>query len=338
MRNYSPTWKHMLLSDVFKFFNREELEILEITSRSVLAIVKQDYPVKPFRVFSGLNIYIGTKINLTVILWNKFARLFQDFSNIAQFKAKQHDYANSGKCLDFPIDEVRPFLGQTIRFEVTNIFLHHSRTNSQHIADIESVSHLWSGQYVCINGDYCQFQMPIVPTLIHDCDLIFRSSVIINSCRKLRIQNINIVFKSYPNLYNLEIVEFSLLEDFDISPVNFVGFVEEIGHHKSNTTVLFHTVSESQEKQFVEQIRQTFLTTREPLKFKAILVTHSSPNVAGFNGESKLKLPVEYVNGYTNGTLQMRSIKGQEREDFCKTLRKSRVDTQYLNLLCLECQ
>ncbi|KAI1709827.1 hypothetical protein Ddc_13725 [Ditylenchus destructor] len=337
MQNYSPTWKHILLSDVFKFFNREELESLEINSRFILAIVKQNYATKPFRVFGGLNIYIGTNNNLTVILWNKFARLFQDFSNIAQFKAKQHDYANSGKCLDFSIDEVRPFLGQTVRFEVTNIFLSHSRTNPQHIAEIESVAHLWTDQYVCINGDYCQFQtsMPIAPTPIHDCDLIFRSSVIMNSCRQLRIQNINMAFKSYPILYNLEVVEFSLLEDFDISPVNFVGFVEEIGHNKSNTVVLFHTVSESQEKQFVEQIRQTFLTTREPLKFKAILVTHS--NVAGFNGENKLKLPVEYSNGHTNGTLQMRSMKGQEREDFCKILRKSRVDTQYLNLLCIEC-
>ncbi|KAI1704845.1 hypothetical protein Ddc_16016 [Ditylenchus destructor] len=240
----------ILIYNVFRYFCRDELEIISNTSRFIQRLIEHKFPAHPFRVFDQLSICANEGDDLKLRLMNGYALLLQDHSNIEEFKERisHSEELDDSTCLQ--VDEMQPFLGLNVRIKETIIWLlPRSSITPQHISAIEKISHLWTDRRLQLNSFSGQENSQ---TIGSDCALIFKSPDIIKKCHQLSIWGIDMPFSDFPNLYKPKAIKFIRFVTSQISPSHLLDFIKGIAENK---TIVFFELADNFVETHIAKIR-----------------------------------------------------------------------------------
>ncbi|KAI1731290.1 hypothetical protein Ddc_00096 [Ditylenchus destructor] len=312
---------YTLMMNILRNFSRDDLEIVSISTRLASKIVEKEFTAYPCRSFDELCIRATYPISdLELCLSNSHVQLLPDRSNIAEFKSR-----NGGNMHDidyFGFDEMLPFVGKSIRFKKTTIYLmSDARITPQHIAQIESISHLWADQSLTIE----RFPFHTTPGIMQDCSLILNSLAAIQPCRRLRLRDLALPFSEYHNLYSLKIVEFCPMGTA-IPDNHVLSFIEGIGKCRSKTLTVWFLYP-TYLRTHITKIREAFMAAREPISFEVFFVQKSidDTSIAGFRDE----------NLSTKEVLEMPVVWAEEKFNFLNKLYGNGFHLTY-DIFCLK--
>ncbi|KAI1693003.1 hypothetical protein Ddc_23223 [Ditylenchus destructor] len=258
---------YMLLVNVFEYFDRENLEKLSIVSRLFKKIVRTEFSKHPFRVFNKLCIVTDRYGDIRLGMENygiKFNPTPQ--ANVALFKGliESDDYYRySDDMKYFSLSEMLPFMGKSVRFEMTIIELNGTLIKRQCITAMEKFANLWNGRTLELkygNDDeddsdsdsYLAYWKDKVT--IPRCEYILNAPGIITPCRKLQLYETNEPLSVYPVLYALKIIQ--IKEKHELSAKNLLNFVEGLSKYNSSTTLIICFSTITFKKCHIEKIRE----------------------------------------------------------------------------------
>ncbi|KAI1691162.1 hypothetical protein DdX_22056 [Ditylenchus destructor] len=202
--------------DVLYYLNRNQLERFSIVCRPLKNFIDRYFHSKPYRVFNRLYIYGGS-----YVLDHDYSHWYprEDYS-MQQFLAGQ---GRNDSFIYYSFAEMRPYLGPTIRIKRTFICVAGDSTyNPEQIAEMESITYLWSDGNVKIqhadgNGS---------GIVAEDFQLILNSPTILQ-CRDLTMDCPLFSFNDHNVLYNVKVIRVTYF--YDIDPAHFAQFLEQPG-------------------------------------------------------------------------------------------------------------
>ncbi|KAI1700405.1 hypothetical protein DdX_16741 [Ditylenchus destructor] len=317
--------------DILQYCSRDELEKLAIVSRTLRNVVNRRFAEHPFRVFRHLLISPHPTSHLELALTHIGAPFIPNLRNIADFK----DPTKEVRRFYFPLDQVAPFLTQSLRFTITSLVLKSDiRLTKRGIAALEGIVHLWSGRTLHIS--------PILvmdhenPIFAQDCKLILDSSTIIQRCEELGLTRIDMPFSEHPNLYAMKLIRFGAVP-MKLSPRNLIAFIEGISRHQSQPIIICTLYDESTINA-VAEIKEVFLSTaaRPSNVFKIFILSEKNDWFVE-DGESAIQ-EFRNVNHLTNQVLQMRTATDEEKVRVPNAELYPYNVIDFFDIFCLECQ
>ncbi|KAI1694851.1 hypothetical protein DdX_19910 [Ditylenchus destructor] len=170
--------------------------------------------------------------------------------------------SNSELCTHHrPLDDMRPFLGEYVRFENTKIECHDELCTS--IPELESLAHIWTGHTLIINGHSDK---------ISDFVSSILSSTIVLQCHTLKLNvrpHFDLSFFQYPALYTLSTVHFN---GQPFSAYELVIFTQQKTAYPQSKVVFVVTVTH-QLSDAINNIYEEFLKSTNPCRLKIIIRT-----------------------------------------------------------------
>ncbi|KAI1730000.1 hypothetical protein Ddc_02674 [Ditylenchus destructor] len=314
---------YILMMNVLANFDRDELEIVSITSRLFAKVVRHKFSTHPFRFFKRLDIAAGGNGAIRLRLQNANVFLLDDGSNTQQFKKPEEhpllDELPSGDVSYCTLDQLRPFLGENVRVKNATIEMgSRVRINNGHIAEMEVIAHLWSGLNLhiipgmirSVDNDFLIFNLNNSSGIAPDCSFVLSSPTIVSSCHRLIIFGIDLPFGNFPILYSLKMISFlDVIEK--ISPVHLLEFIDGIGKHHSKTMTICCLHGDNPWRMHIESIRQAYAGSLTPNPYKAIFAQ---------TGDISEVVQFQDVNSSTGEVLEMRALLEQEKIDVCNVI------------------
>ncbi|KAI1706604.1 hypothetical protein Ddc_15235 [Ditylenchus destructor] len=147
-----------VLLDVLKCMRRKGLAKIQDTAQLINNIIKRDFASKPLHIFDD-TAYLTIRRNENNELLVGFLRETTDSTNAKCFVPSiqgLQDCDTEGECGHcYPIDEMRPFLANYIRYTEVNIEIDNVDNGlppytPEQITVLESISHIWTGQMLRI--------------------------------------------------------------------------------------------------------------------------------------------------------------------------------------------
>ncbi|KAI1707167.1 hypothetical protein DdX_12543 [Ditylenchus destructor] len=286
------TW---LLLDILKFMGRDQLESLQIVSRVLNNMIRQNFASGPYRIPRHNNIDAWLAIefkdgmmnssNLHLMLstgdsdcfyFDPRTRIWNAFDDIGD--PEGHFY---------PIQEMRPLIAEIVRIPYSVIFVTSAFT-IWHIEELESISHLWSGQRFDIQYHPCDhYEISI--------DLMFQSSKLLR-CHTLDFYDQETTqLHLYPLLYTVPCIRCQC-----VSSSKIVEIVRGKALYPQSNTVFRLRSQFWAVKEATRIIREDFLVSSNPYGFEVILEVFK-------NKKSQLEFRVE--NNRTKEVLQLKKKK-----------------------------
>ncbi|KAI1720645.1 hypothetical protein DdX_04887 [Ditylenchus destructor] len=294
---------YSLLTNVLQYFNRNDLDTLLISSRLFRRIVEQEFPTHPIRLFDGLVIRTNNYNNLTALLYNGNARCLPGRYCAEEFKKGTAVDPVLMREIFSRLNDMTLFLGQTVRFKQTLIYLtHDARLSQHHITTMEAISHVWSGQSLWIDASYNKCDVS------QNCRQLFNSSAIIQPGGDVRLYGFNLPFSQFPNVYALKVLTLASA-DIQISPTNLLDFADGMAKYNSRTTVVLSLHGNF--LTYIGKIRRAFSATLTPVPFKIIFVRSAYDEIFEFLDK----------NAITNEVLEMCAVAGEARNRLLRTLK-----------------
>ncbi|KAI1701554.1 hypothetical protein DdX_16029 [Ditylenchus destructor] len=267
--------------DLLYYLNRDQLERFSIVCRPLKNLIDRYFHTKPYRVFDLLRI-CGPKYALVhnAVQWHPN----RDDYNVQQFLARQECNNNPY----YPFAEMRPYLDPTVRIKKTWIGNYYLAYNSQHVAEMESISYLWRDGRICID-------------IAEGSQLILNSPTVLQ-CRELSIDfhgNEYFSFKDYKVLYSVNKMEIFYYNK-KTDPNIWTQFLEQPG---AKPVVVLSWLHPESINEILDQLTQTFSSAVSPNPFKIVFAGlykeelsefRETNNTSGEILEMKEGLPVEY--------------------------------------------
>ncbi|KAI1698212.1 hypothetical protein Ddc_19233 [Ditylenchus destructor] len=290
--------------DSLYYLNRNQLERFSIVCRPLKNFIDRYLHSKPYRVFDKLFIRGGSyELVHNNVHWHPN----RDDYNVQQLLAgeKLHNCRNY-----YSFDEMRPYLGQTVRIEEILIPAD-TPYNPERIEQMESIAHLWSNRKIIILK-WTEWGREIVA---EDIQLILDSPTILQ-CQLLYMRNAHFSFKDYKILYNAKIIENNYLNS-ETDPDYWPEFLEQPGMKPLVVLLGLHRESINN---VLDHLSKTFSSAVSPNAFKIVFAQNDEPltefrktnETSGEKLELKKGLPTGYqnenLNGYFNYTLERSSI------------------------------
>ncbi|KAI1727058.1 hypothetical protein Ddc_04341 [Ditylenchus destructor] len=270
------TQSRWLFLNTLRFFCRDELEHIEISSKLSQGLIKREFPNKPYRLFASLAVE-NFGANDIMQLWNNghvWNPLVRAWTN------EQHHYS---------VDQMQRYLGRSIRVKRIDIALTgieflreaypttHARERNFELAPL-SISTL------CIWTKYNGLQVHLHFRVIHDVweEMLKHLDIlafIISRCRQLSLPHLDVPYLDYPALYSLETFVSQMGEIADNTnnnsvPAHWVDFLEGIGKHKSKVLPLL-ILPHNQLQAVINSIQHAFLNSAISCAFKLYLLSKS---------------------------------------------------------------
>ncbi|KAI1704028.1 hypothetical protein DdX_14529 [Ditylenchus destructor] len=289
--------------DSLYYLNRDRLERFLIVCRPMKNFIERYLHSKPYRVFDEFWINGGS-----YALFNNGVQWHpnRDDYSVQQFLAGQicsidnPDFSPSwADRTYYSFAEMHPYLGPTIRIKKTFIDADGDTTyNSEHIAEMESISYLWRDDCIWIFNDD-----PI--EIVAEDFLPILNSPTILQCKKLEIENAHFSFKDYKVLYKIKVMEARYYRGVFTDPNYWPDFLEQPG---VKPIVAIHSYSGLREEfvDLTDRLKKAFLSATVPNAFKIVFIQDKEQKeeyLAKFREtnkttsetlELKKGLPVEY--------------------------------------------
>ncbi|KAI1696675.1 hypothetical protein DdX_18919 [Ditylenchus destructor] len=193
---------------------------------------------------------------------------------------------------------MRPLIAETVRIPYSVIFVTTAFT-IWHTEELESISHLWSGQRFDIQYHPCdRYEISI--------DLMFQSSKLLR-CHTLDFYDQETTqLHLYPLLYTVPCIRCQC-----VSSSKIVEIVRGKALYPQSNTVFRLRSKFSTVKEAIRIIREDFLASSNPYGFEVILEVFSSHlPLEGFNGPSEWsQLEFRVENNRTKEVLQLKKKK-----------------------------
>ncbi|KAI1707278.1 hypothetical protein Ddc_14935 [Ditylenchus destructor] len=284
-----PYW---CILDILKYFSRNHLECIQITNRMLNDIVSRNFVSHPFRVLPGtvarVQIRYG-KLALSIRKYNRcFAPHFQNWNLCRQWC--EHFYS---------VNVMLPFLSKSVCFGLTEISINDRNIftpySADHIATLESISHLWDSKDLKI----CDFSESDSTSL----RLMLESSLL--QCRILHIQDDRRRISLFENPGTYALYAVDLMSQLPISLYEMLQLVQEKTYYPNSDTIfVFHCANESI-KAAVEKLKQKFLTSRVHCRLRLIIRSSSPKDIFEFRLQ----------NNRTNEMLELKHISKNKAKD-----------------------
>ncbi|KAI1710438.1 hypothetical protein Ddc_13445 [Ditylenchus destructor] len=294
--------------DSLYYLNRDQLEHFSIVCRPLKNFIDRYFHSKPYRVFDNLSISAGTySLRHNNVLWHPN----RDDYSAQQFLGIQLVKRYNPVVKYYSFDEMRPYLGQTVRIKKTWIYLDDGTTyNPEHIEQMESIAHLWCDRRIDVwkrdSGILC---------VLNDFQLILDSPTILQ-CRHLFMMRAHFSFKDYKVLYNAKIIE-NYYGNEETDPDYWAQFLEQPG---VKPLVVLRYLHRESINTLIDHLSKAFSSAVSPNAFKIVFANYrkdltefrKTNETSGEKLELKKGLPTEYQNeyldGYFNYTLERSSI------------------------------
>ncbi|KAI1710949.1 hypothetical protein Ddc_13147 [Ditylenchus destructor] len=305
--------------DVLYYLNRDQLERFSIVCRPMKNFVEKYFQSKPYRVFDDLWIRGGKcALRHNFVQWrpNREDYSVQQFldtqkCSIDESKDKYGIYAY------YSFAEMRPYLSPTVRIKNTVLFTAgDSFYSPEHIAEIESMTHLWRDGSICIltdGDDSLKGAEGFQP---------FLDSPTILKCARLELPKPNFPYKDYKVLYSAKVIE-SCYGDEENSPINPDYWPEFLEQPGIKPIVVFQFFGRGNIDCLLDRLKEAFSSATLPNAFRIVfllmyyddplIVFQATNETSGEKLELKKGHPVEY------------EVQDEEDEDQYYTLERSSI-------------
>ncbi|KAI1714060.1 hypothetical protein Ddc_11624 [Ditylenchus destructor] len=302
-----------VLLDILKCLDRDRLEKIQVTNRAINGIIEHDFVTKPLRLLPDSVVMEAQVQNGKLLLSIRRGehRQWTFYSNecfVPQSREWLDDSADDDCKHTYPIDVMRPFLNEKVLFKqvfvVVNDDTPDTTYNLDHIAALESISHVWSGQMLRITSALLEYKPGSF-------GLMFSNSAIMQ-CRILQLsgccyihyhQHDNGDFGHYSNMYAVPVIEYLWDTNGELA-ADMIR--EKTAFPKSETTIVLSTYSDEADSIF-EAIRQEFLKSTSSCRLRVLMKVFHIPHNTD---EDNLDFYLE--NAQTNEALQAKQITEQE--------------------------
>ncbi|KAI1733227.1 hypothetical protein Ddc_02143 [Ditylenchus destructor] len=255
-----------VLLDILRCMNRHELHKIQETSRAINSIVKSEFASKPLRLLGKGYWMIFHIENGTLLLSLRGPGQWFDVSSKGWQKYRENIQPK------YPLDEIRPFLPNWLRFKYTQIKPDLWYTNSgpyslDHILAMESIAHIWRGQMLAI--------------YLSDSDAN-SLSLMLSSSNLLQCSNLIMCESEYGRNYGLKALEHSAIYNLRAVLLRRSMIADDImcvtqrksAYPQSDTVFVFY-----QERHelinAVDKICKEFLKSPNPCRLKMIICTET---------------------------------------------------------------
>ncbi|KAI1701551.1 hypothetical protein DdX_16026 [Ditylenchus destructor] len=203
----------------------------------------------------------------------------------------------------------RPYLGPTVRIEQTYIYVAGDTTyNPEHIAEMESMAHLWRDGDIHIRNagnDGCRI-------IAEDFQSILNSPTILQ-CHCLKMDNAHFSFKDYKALYSVNKILINYRNE-EIGHCYWLQFLEKTG---AKPVVVLEGLPRESINTLLDQLTKTFFSAVSPTTYKIEFVNVDESLTVfrqmNYRSREKLQLKKKYSTG--TYTLKRRSLPPTEEEE-----------------------
>ncbi|KAI1699596.1 hypothetical protein Ddc_18485 [Ditylenchus destructor] len=253
--------------DSLYYLNRDQLERFTIVCRPLKSFIERYLHSKPYRVFDELYIRGGSYcLCHNDVFWHPNRGDYSAQQFLAGQKCSIDEPERSWNDYEYySFAEMRPFLSSTVRIKTTFIDATGDSTyNSDHIAEMESISYLWRDYKIDIRDDdgtriVAEHFQPILnsPTILQ--------------CRKLNMNNAHFSFKDYKVLYTVKVMELVYFGDDNIDPNNWADFLEQPGN---KPIVVFYDICREDIDNLLVRLKKDFSSAVVPNAFKIVFLVY----------------------------------------------------------------
>ncbi|KAI1711797.1 hypothetical protein Ddc_12720 [Ditylenchus destructor] len=128
-----------LIVNVFKFFDRKDLEIVSTSAKHANRIVRKHFPSKPYRFLNDVTLEIY-----------RYSGKFTDGLAVVL-----ENHSTGYRALE----SMRPYLSQFVRFKETILVVEECLYTPEDMTILDSISHVWSGRSLWLCAE--QLEDPI---------------------------------------------------------------------------------------------------------------------------------------------------------------------------------
>ncbi|KAI1699595.1 tc5 transposase DNA-binding domain-containing protein [Ditylenchus destructor] len=210
--------------DSLYYLNRDQLERFSIVCRSLKSFIDRYRHSKPYRIFDQLYIRGYCYIQISCYLYHNGVQWHpnRDDYSAQQFLAGQESQCQWNGSKYYSFAEMLPFLSPTVRIKKTFIDAGDSIYNSDHVAEMESISYLWRDYDINFGDDegtriVAENFQPILdsPTILQ--------------CRQLNMDYAHFSFKDYKVLFTVEVMQLTYSRSDNVDPNDWADFLEQPG-------------------------------------------------------------------------------------------------------------
>ncbi|KAI1710283.1 BTB/POZ domain-containing protein [Ditylenchus destructor] len=290
LKSTMNTW---LLLDILKFMDRDQLESVQITSRVLNNMIRQNFASEPYRIPRHNNPF-GASLEIEFKDDNLHLRLSNYCFYIDPCTRKWNacDDGEDSELHYYPIQEMRPLIAKTVRIPDSAIYVTSDFT-IWHIEELESISHLWSERLLIIEHDSRTYEISI--------DLMFQSSKLL-CCKTLHFSDHETIqLHLYPLIYTVDCINC-----YPVSTSNIVEIVREKANYPQSNTIFDLSTEFLAMKEAIEIIREDFLASLNPYGFEVIFVViPNHPQYVDLHSIEKSQLKFRVENKRTKEVLQL---------------------------------
>ncbi|KAI1704408.1 hypothetical protein DdX_14275 [Ditylenchus destructor] len=212
-----------------------ETELCE-TTRVIDDIIKRDFTSKPLRIFDKKTWPRIHRNKNNVVLIGIYRRNECFVPTIPGWQhCHKHCYHECNRH-SYPIDEMRPFLAQYMRFRDVKIHIDEdSEYTPEQIASLESIAHIWNGQTLSII-DFSTKTTETVKRIFGSLSILQCRSLFHSKAGYVNLDSRVMDIYQSPNLYTLQAIYFSSSITMD-GILSLTHYKAE--HPQSHTTFVF---------------------------------------------------------------------------------------------------
>ncbi|KAI1715834.1 major facilitator superfamily domain-containing protein 8 [Ditylenchus destructor] len=291
--------------NVFKFFDRNDLEIVSTSGEYVNRIVRKHFASKPYRFLNDVTLTILRDEDGLVLLLGKDAvnqssgiqNAENQYPAVLYFDPNKNEWADGR--VYFDLDIMRPYLTNFVRFGETNLLCHKRSFTPDDVTILASLSHLWSGRSLSLSI-HLDAQVNFRKNATNSIRNVLTDDAIF-SCRCFELHDIA-QFVSLHNYYRIYTIDVLLLKSYNDEHLNIKALLALIKHKPQfpeSKTVFVVDLStfETEDDEVTDAIRESFSTASTPSPFQLMIIDYSESE------EFRLE------NGTTREVLQLTNIK-----------------------------
>ncbi|KAI1703839.1 hypothetical protein Ddc_16387 [Ditylenchus destructor] len=284
-----PYW---CLMDILKCLNRNDLERIQLTNRTLNDIVNQEFSTHPLRDMAGVTVCV-------LIENNEFVISIREYDHSCVYgrcfvpQARSYDFCGQDCDHFYPLNAMRPFLRENVRFRFTDISIS-DRNNftpytPDHISDLESIAHIWAGKHLYIYD--------LSKNDSSSLSLILESTSVLQ-CRTLHIEDNQkrIQVLQNPNIYSLYAIDLSLTCSFSDNKI--LQLVQQKESYPESNTMFGIDSDKEDVDDAMESIKLSFLASENCCRFRFIIKAFDAEDIVEFRLE----------NSRTNEVLELKII------------------------------
>ncbi|KAI1724018.1 hypothetical protein Ddc_05217 [Ditylenchus destructor] len=261
-----------LIVNVFKFFDRKDLEIVSTSAKHANRIVRKHFPSKPYRFLKDVTL--------------KIYRHSGKFTDGLAVELENHSTGY------FALESMRPYLSQFVRFRETELFVKECSYTPEDMTILASISHVWSGRslWLRIRGnEVCgnlKSVMNFPNNISHSLHNILTNDAIFSSrCLELYDASRFVSLHDYSRIYTVDVLFLKSFQNDHLNIGTFLALIEHKPQFPESKSVFVLDIS--------------FSSASTPCPFQLVIIDDES------NGENE---EFRMENETTHEVLQLKNI------------------------------